>query len=97
MAGYLLTQRARGDVLEIWQYIARDSEQNADNFLTELIERFSMLGQNPRAGRQRDDIRPGIRGFPFREYEILYRIGGPGVRISDVVHGRRDLSRMRRR
>ena len=97
MAGYLLTKRARRDVLQIWQYIARDSEQNADKFLAELIERFSMLGQNPRAGRQRDDIRPGIRGFPLGEYEILYRVGEPGVRISDVVHGRRDLSRMRRR
>jgi toxin ParE1/3/4 len=95
MAGYLLTQRARRDILEIWQYIARDSEQNADNFLSELVERFSMLGNRPRAGRQRDDIRPGIRGFPFGEYEILYRIGQPGVRITAVVHGRRDLSKLR--
>ncbi|MGH9622238.1 MAG: type II toxin-antitoxin system RelE/ParE family toxin [Bryobacteraceae bacterium] len=97
MAGYLLTRRARRDILEIWQYIARDSEQSADKFLSKLIDRFSMLGQNPRAGRQRDDIRPGIRGFPFGDYEILYRIGAPGVRISDIIHGRRDLSKMRRR
>jgi toxin ParE1/3/4 len=97
MAGYRLTRRARRDIAELWEYIARDSEQNADDFLSELIQRFSMLGQNPRAGRQRDDIRPGIRGFPFGDYEILYRIGPPGVRISDVVHGRRDLRKMRRR
>lgn len=97
MARYLLTKRARLDILEIWQYVARDSESNADRFLADLIERFSMLGQNPKAGRERDDIRPGVRGFPFGEYEIFYRVGKPGVRISDVVHGRRDLSKMRRR
>jgi toxin ParE1/3/4 len=97
MAGYLLTKRARRDILEVWQYIARDSESHADKFLANLIEQFSILGQNPRAGRERNDIRPGIRGFPFGQYEILYRIEDPGVRISDVIHGRRDLRKMRRR
>lgn len=54
--------------------------------------RFAMLGRNPYAGRLRDDIRIGIRCFPFKEYEILYRIADPGVRIAAIMHGRRDLT-----
>lgn len=56
-----------------------------------------MLADNPRAGRKRDGIRPGIRTFPVDEYLIFYRIGKPGIRITDVIHGRRDLSKLRRR
>ncbi len=97
MAGYLLSERARRDILEIWLYIGVDSEPNADQFLNELVQRFSLLGRHPELGRRRDDIRSGIRAFPFGEYEILYRIGKPGVRITDVVHGRRDLTKLRRR
>ena len=50
MAGYLVTQRARRDILDLWRYISRDSELIADRFLHELIERFSVLGQNPELG-----------------------------------------------
>lgn len=97
MAGYLLTERARRDILEIWEYIARDSEQHADAFIDKLMTRFLTLGENPRAGRRRDDIRAGIRGFPVGQYEILYRIGDSRIHITDVVHGRRDLTNLRRR
>lgn len=94
MAEYRLTLRARRDILNIWQYIADDSVPHADRFIDQLMERFSMLGKNPYAGREREDIRPGIRGFPFREYEILYRIRDSGVHITAVVHGRRNLTKL---
>ena len=95
MVGYLLTQKARCDLLEIWSYIARDSEIYADDFIGNFTERFSILGQNPRAGRQCNEILPGIRSFPMGEYLILYRIDKPGVQILRVVHGRRNLTQLR--
>ena len=89
---YQVTARARREVADIWEYIARDSEHHANEFLSELKEHFRLLGENPRMGRQRDELRLGMRSFPVGEYVILYRITRTGVRISHVIHGRRDLS-----
>ena len=90
---YRLTRRARRDVLDIWNYIARDSEPAADRFIDRLTDHFRILGDVPYAGRPRDDIRPGYRSFAVGEYLIFYRVGQPGVEIMHILHGRRDLVR----
>jgi len=89
MVTYRLTLRARREVLNIWQRIAEDNEQAADRFIDLLIHSFTVLGDNPRAGRRRDDLRRGYRSFPVGEY--LYRITEPGVCIMHLVHARRDI------
>ena len=91
MASYRLTRRARRDVLKIWEHIAEDSERAADRFIDLLIHHFELLGDNPRAGRRRDDLRHGYRSFPVGQYVVFYRIAEPGVQIMHVLHGKRDL------
>jgi toxin ParE1/3/4 len=54
---YRLTRRARTDVLQIWNYIAEDSEAAADRFVGLLIRHFELLGNNLYAGRARDELR----------------------------------------
>lgn len=44
---YRLTRRARRDVLQIWENIAKDSEATADHFIDLLIYRFELLGTFP--------------------------------------------------
>jgi toxin ParE1/3/4 len=88
---YRLTVKARRDVLQIWSYIADDNETAADNFLQLLTEHFGLLGKNPYAGRSRDHLGPGYRGFPVGQYIILYRVAAWGVEILHVLHGKRDL------
>jgi toxin ParE1/3/4 len=80
--GYRLTARARRDVLQIWSYIAEDSETAADRFVDLLIQHFQLLGDNPHIGRRRDELRAGYRSFPLGDYLILYSIGQLGVRIN---------------
>jgi len=91
---YRLTAPARRDVHEIWSYIADDNEPAADRLIDNLIRRFRLLGENPAAGRVRDELRQGYRSFPVGEYLIFYRIGAPGVQIMRILHGRRDLGRL---
>ena len=91
MMTYRLAGRARRDILKIWEYIAQDNERAADRFIDLLTHYFQLLGDNPRAGRRRDELQPGYRSFPVGEYLILYRIAEPGVCIMHVVHGRRDI------
>ena len=88
---YRLTRRARRDVLNIWRHIAGENEPAADRFINLLTHHFRLLGDNPHAGRRRDELRPGYRSFPVGDYLILYRIMEPGVRILHVVHARRDI------
>jgi toxin ParE1/3/4 len=91
MVTYRLTERARQDVLKIWEYIADSNEEAADRFIDLLIHHLQLLGDNPYAGRRRDALRPGYRSFPVGEYLIFYRITEPGVCVMRVVHARRDL------
>lgn len=56
---------------------------------------FAFWATIPEQERRRDELRPGYRSFPFGAYLIFYKIIKPGVRISHVVHGRRDLPRYR--
>jgi len=52
---------------------------------------FAMLAMHPRAGRRRDDLQPGLRGFPVGAYIVLYRIDEGDVVIVRVLRGSRDL------
>lgn len=62
---YRLVQRARRDVIEIWRYIADDNETAADRFIDLLTHHFRILGDNPYAGRRRDELCLGPE-FPRR-------------------------------
>ena len=39
--------RARSDLVEIWDYIADDSETRADAFIDPIDQKFQALGQPP--------------------------------------------------
>jgi toxin ParE1/3/4 len=87
---YRLSARARRDLLTIWLHVAQDNEAAADRLIDTLTRRFHLLAEHPEAGRSRDDVRDGYRGFPVGNYQIFYRIDDRGVvAIVHVTHGGR--------
>jgi toxin ParE1/3/4 len=88
---YEISAQAEDDLLEIWNYIARDSDRTADRFLDRLHEKFVTLARNPQTGRARPDLRPDLRSFPNGAYLILYRVIDGGVEIVRVLHAARNL------
>jgi len=78
-------------LVEIWSYIAEDNEAAADRLIDLLVASFRILGQNPRLGRGRDDLRQGARSFVVGQYVIIYRVAKPSVQILHVLHGKRDI------
>jgi plasmid stabilization system protein ParE len=50
MATYRLSQRARRDLVEIWSYIAGDSEAAADRFVDLLMGSFRRLDKTHISG-----------------------------------------------
>jgi toxin ParE1/3/4 len=84
--------RAKSDLVEIWDYIAEDSETQADAFLDRLDQKFRTLAQPFILGRSRDELAAGLRSFPVGRYVIFFRTLSNGVEIVRVLHGGRDLS-----
>jgi toxin ParE1/3/4 len=87
----LRTAQAEEDLINIWTYIARDNPAAADRILDLLDEKSHALARNPRMGRAREDIAPGVRHFPVARYLILYRALADGVQVVRYVPGMRRL------
>lgn len=45
----------------------------------------------PDAGRNRDDIRPGLHSFVVGRYVVFYTRGDAVIDIVRVLHGARDI------
>ena len=91
--GHRLAPQAQADIDDIAYYIFVESGslEAADRLIESLYSRFGLLGKYPRAGRRRDDLRPGLRSFPVGNYVVFYRVEGDDVLIQRVVRGSRDL------
>ena len=83
--------RAKSDLVEIWDYIADDSEARADTFIETVDQKFNALVARPNMGRLRDELADGLRSFPVGRYVIFYRPIPKGIEIVRVLHGARDL------
>jgi toxin ParE1/3/4 len=79
------------DLDSIWSFIAADNVGAADRLIGRFGEVFEMLAENPLAGRERVDLRRGLRSFAVRNYVIFYLPHSDGVEILRVAHGRQDI------
>jgi toxin ParE1/3/4 len=89
----ILTKRpkVRIDLAEIWDYIADDSETQADNFVYRIDKTFNSLAENSYMGRSRSELAEGLRSFPIGRYVIFYQVIPDGVEIVRVLHSARDI------
>jgi plasmid stabilization system protein ParE len=73
MSGYALHPEARGDLNEIWEYIASDNIDAADRILDEILTRLDRLTSFPHQGFRRPELtsRP-LRFVLVRSYLIAY-------------------------
>jgi len=91
MARVLIAHSAKLDLEEIWQYIADDNSEAADNFIVVLSEKFYLLSENIGIGRDRSDLVPNLQVFPHKNYLIFYFPVEAGVEIFRVIHCSRDI------
>ncbi len=87
-----ISKQAREDLVDVWQYIALDSFENADKFVDMIYDKCTELVSTPEMGRKRDDLILGLRSFPVKRYMIFYRIKKSYVEIVRVLSAYRDLS-----
>ena len=92
MNPFALTPRARDDLLEIWDYIARDSPDAADRVIGEMRRAMQRLAEMPGMGHVREDLADeALRVWPIYSYLIVYRPETRPLQILRVVSGYRDL------
>ena len=87
------TQEAGEHLVEIEEFIARDSPERAARFVDTLIDHVEkMLTDNPRSGRVVPEINnPDMRELIYQGYRIVYRLKGDTLEILTVFEGHRLL------
>lgn len=83
---------AEADILDIWSFIAEDSIDQADRWVEALDEILSLWARQPLMGRERDELMPGLRSFPFGRYVVFYATWTDGIDVVRVLHSSRDLN-----
>jgi len=93
MAEIIWTEMAVEDLDSIAEYIARDSEYYAVDFVKRIILEIEKLKEFPLAGRkvpeQNDD---NIREIIYHNYRLVYKFESEKIYISIISHGSYDLS-----
>jgi plasmid stabilization system protein ParE len=91
MSGFVLHPDAFADLNEIWEFIAADSLNAADNVLEEIYAAIGALVPFPQLGHSRPDLtsRP-LRFQPARDFLIAYAPDEKPLLVIAVLHGRRN-------
>ena len=63
MAVIVLQPRAKADLSDIWQFIAEDSDDQADAFIDLIDQKFQLLAQQSGLGRRREELAEGHRSM----------------------------------
>jgi len=89
---YALAEIADQDLVDIYEYTEKEFGQDqAVTYLLSLEAVLNGLLENPLLGKERNEIKNGLRGFTHKEHVIFYRILEKHIRIVRVLHGSRDL------
>ncbi|MBU0480928.1 MAG: type II toxin-antitoxin system RelE/ParE family toxin [Proteobacteria bacterium] len=93
MAGFVLTQKARKDLLEIALYtFERWGREQRNMYLNMMDDCFQQLAANPHIGIDCSDIRTGYRKMQAGSHVIFYRAKSTQtIEIVRILHGRMDL------
>ena len=86
---FRLTPQAEADIEEIALRIAADQPAAALRWWEGALEKCRRIGEMPRIGVARPEVRPELRTLPFGNYLIVYREIEGGAEIVTVTHGAR--------
>lgn len=90
------TLPAVSDLQNIVNYIARDSEIYAETIAEQIIFACEKLMLFPLGGRIVPEVRhPNVREIFVSPYRILYRVRKNRLQILGVIHGARDMNKIK--
>ncbi|MBX7134199.1 MAG: type II toxin-antitoxin system RelE/ParE family toxin [Fimbriimonadaceae bacterium] len=91
MFSYRISGPADKEIDDILTHIAEDAGVEAGlGIVSDFLDLFYLLAQQPRAGRLVPEFGREIRRFPCGAYLIYYRVQKTCIEVLHVFHGRRD-------
>ena len=94
MAKYTLSQKAKDDIADIWEYTYETwSEKQADKYFLLLHKGFDLIATNPKIGLIKQEIDDSLYEFTIHKHMVFYRILSDGIRIVRVFHERMDFTK----
>lgn len=95
MSSYRFTPQVSTDLVEIWDYIARESVDAADRVEAAIYEACAFLAEEPLRGH----IRKDLTDLPLRfwvvqrhpRYIVVYAPGTQPLAIIRILQGARDI------
>jgi toxin ParE1/3/4 len=87
----VLSDKARADLLRIFQYLEERSPTAANDFIRRIDENFKNLARFPFIGRERSQLALGLRCLIVGVHLIFYTITGDDIAIVRVIDGRMDV------
>jgi plasmid stabilization system protein ParE len=98
MSVYALTPLAKADILDIWCYIADDSEDAADRVEQAIYDACALVAQAPMRGHSRPDLTSRSLRFwtltRYPNYTVVYRPETAPLQVVAVLHGKRNIRRI---
>jgi toxin ParE1/3/4 len=89
-----VTERASDDLRSIQAYtLAQWGVDQASEYEEAIHDAFEMLRTHPELGKNREDLRSGLRSYPVLGHFILYEIARDTLVVQRIVHQRMDSSR----
>jgi plasmid stabilization system protein ParE len=87
------TRRARQDVLDIGDFIARDKPMAAARWAHRLIDTTERIALFPSSGRVVPEVdRPDIREVILENYRFVYLVGAGRITVLTVFESHRTLA-----
>ena len=83
------SERAYEQVVEIFEYVARDRPKAAESVLLSFLERVELLVDLPEQGQLwGDGSRRDLREIIHESHRIVYRVGEDEISVLSVRHTR---------
>ena len=86
------SERAYEQVVEIFEYVARDRPNAAEGVLLSFFDRVELLVALPEQGHVwGDGSRPDLRVILHESHRIVYRVGDDEIAVLSVRHTRMEI------
>ncbi len=91
--GWILRPAAQADLSEIWRHGAANwGVEQADRYADGLFAVFDLLADFPEMARERRELTPPVRIHPTGAHLVIYRVEGPDVEITRILHAAQNLT-----
>ncbi|MEY8760992.1 type II toxin-antitoxin system RelE/ParE family toxin [Chryseobacterium tongliaoense] len=92
---YKISKEASNDLEKIWLYTSETwSKEQADHYFDLLMDEIEYLSENPKSGKDYNEIRKGYFRSRVKSHFIFYKINikNEEIEIIRILHQQMDIS-----